>query len=110
MSNIEINKIGIAGISTISKALLGVAAGELTLCVSQGGLTNREAPRWTKELFKTDVLPFLLNAGGLYTCRGMIYRDRITKDLITGDIVCNISDGAVRSTHGLVTIENPKRG
>jgi len=45
-------------IESICKELLAKNTGQVTLFINQGGLANREAPVWAKELFKYEVLPY----------------------------------------------------
>ena len=111
MFNRAINKKGIDGIAAISQALLGRPTGQCVLVVNQGGLANRDAVDWMKEHFESIVLPYLSIYPALNTKAGMlhkVHKDDFPHDdkVITGKIVCNISDGVMGSTSGLINFES----
>lgn len=102
MSIREINKKGIDGISAISQALFEGVTGPKTLLVSEGALVNRNATSEAKGLFRTNVLPYLCTIP-LNTPTGYVVLQ--DKKMITGSIVCNLVNGVMRSTSGLVNIQ-----
>lgn len=72
-------------LSLISVALLGKPVGQVRLIVNNGGLVNRGAPQWAKEMFKNEVLPKYLR-----------WSDD-SPQMVTGSMVCDVADGFVRS-------------